>query len=56
MERVEISMERFMDLVEKEAKLNMLKKYVANASTEYGLSSSETKTVELMLDINRSEE
>lgn len=56
MERVEISVERLMELLEKEAKLNLLKKFVTNADAKYGLSTEATKTVDLLLDIKREEE
>jgi hypothetical protein len=56
MERVGITVERLMELFEKEAKLDLLKKYVTKVDAKYGLTSEATKTVDLLLDIKREEE
>ena len=53
--RVEIEVDRLLELLNKEAELELLKKILKKADARYGYTSETSKVIDTMLDIEREE-
>ena len=54
--RVGIEVDRLLELLKKEAELELLKKIFKKADASYGYTSETSKIIDTMLDIERDEE